>query len=202
MIVLYCQADMAIKHTFPSLLDRLTQDIQTDQTPYRVLHIYGVLQSCMSLGAIYGLDKEKLAVAALLHDCAKNFSREETLKLADQGLISLLPEDMEFPAIWHGAVAAYIGRSKYKITDEDVLQAVENHTVGCKNPTKVLQVLMCADFCEPTRQHPHADRMRRLVRQDLSKGLLTILNLKIEDLAGRDQKVHSRIYSTIESLES
>ncbi len=189
---------------FPStaLHDRITADLLAEHKPYRVIHIFGVLQVCLSLGAIHGADSEKLIMAALLHDCAKNVGRDETLKLVEAGAISLSLVDQGFPPIWHGAVGAYIAQTRYGVTDQEVLQAVEHHTLGCKNPSPTLQILMCADFCEPTRQYPEAGALRRLIRDDLRKGLLAVLNLKLEDLVNKDKKPHPGIYSTIESLEN
>jgi nicotinate-nucleotide adenylyltransferase len=186
----------------PTVLDAIVANLQANQKRSRLLHIFGVLQSCLTLGAINGANLEKLALAALLHDCAKHVGREETLKLFHEGAIALTPEDQVYPAIWHGTVAAHFAQVHWGITDKDVLQAVEHHTLGCKNPSKTLQILMCADFCEPTRTHPYAEELQGLVRQDLRKGLIKILKLKIEDLVGKDQNPHRRIYSTIESLES
>lgn len=188
-------------NTSAATLDVISGDLHANQKPYRVLHIFGVLQTCLSLGAIHGGDPYKLTLAALLHDCAKNVGREDTLELARTGAIALDPTDMEYPAIWHGAVAAHQARTAYGIEDDEVLQAVEHHTLGCENPSRTLQILMCADYCEPTREQRDAEQTRRIVRLDLRAGLLAILHLKIEDLIKKDQKPHPRIYKTIESLE-
>lgn len=182
--------------------DPIVADLKANQTPYRFVHIFGVLQTCLSLGTINNADLEKLTLAALLHDCAKHVGRDETLQLARRGEISFSPVDRNYPAIWHGTVAAYIALKKYCIEDEEILQAVEHHTLGCENPSITLQILMCADFCEPTRQQPHVEHLRDLIRKDLRKGLLVVLNRKIEDLIEKDQKPHPRIYRTIEFLES
>ncbi len=184
------------------IYDPIVADLQANQKPYRFIHIFGVVQTCLALGAIHNADMEKLTLAALLHDCAKHTNREETLQLVKRGDVKLDPIDRDYPAIWHGSVGAYIAREKYNITDEEILQAVEHHTLGCENPSLTLQILMCADFCEPTRQQPHVDQLRELIRKDLRKGLLVVLNRKIEDLIEKDQKPHPRIYKTIEFLES
>lgn len=183
-------------------LDRIVADLQTNQKPERVLHIFGVLQLSLVLGSIFKVDSRKLTLAALLHDCAKNIGRDETLELATRGHINLSEVDRNYPAIWHGPVAAYLAHTRYQIDDEEVLQAVEHHTLGTGAPSALLQILMCADFCEPTRQLPGIDVLRSLIRKDLRGGLLAILHLKVEDLIKKDQKPHPRIYSTIESLES
>jgi predicted HD superfamily hydrolase involved in NAD metabolism len=182
--------------------DTIVADLKANQTPYRFNHIFGVVQTCLSLGAINGADLEKLTLAALLHDCAKHVGREETLDLVRSGVIELDPEDRNYPAIWHGTVGAFFARTRFGINDPEILQAVEHHTLGCETPCQILQILMCADFGEPTRQQPHVEQLRELIRQDLHKGLLVVLNRKIEDLIEKDQKPHPRIYKTIEFLES
>jgi len=182
-------------------LNQIVADLKANQKPYRLLHIYGVLQACLALGKRHGGDLDKLTLVALLHDSAKHVGRDETLRLAQHGAIHLTAEDHKYPAIWHGAVAAWAAKIYYNIEDEEILLAVEHHTLGCENPSKTLQILMCADFCEPTRQQPHAEDLRTLVRKDLRKGLLVVLNRKIEDLILQDQKPHPRIYKTIEFLE-
>lgn len=183
------------------LIDRIVADLRRNQKPYRLVHIFGVLQTCLALGRRHGADLDKLTLAALLHDCAKHVDREQTLRLVQHGAITFEAEDYNYPAIWHGTTAAWIARTVYNITDEEVLTAVEHHTLGHKRPSKILQILMCADFCEPTRMQPHANDLRNLIREDLHKGVLVVLNRKIEDLILKDQKPHPRIYETIESLE-
>lgn len=191
-----------ISITTSALYDRITNDLRSNQKPVRLLHIFGVLQTAVALAKIHGGNLEQVTLAALLHDCAKHVTREDTLDLFNKGLILLSTTDMEFPAIWHGTVAAHVARTLYQVTDPEVLHAVEHHTLGCPHPSLTLQILMCADFCEPTRQYEPALAVRELVRHDLRKGLRTILDLKIKDLLNKDQKPHPRIYSTIDSLES
>lgn len=182
--------------------DTIVADLKANQNAYRFNHIFGVVQTSLTLGSLNNANLEKLTIAALLHDSAKHYNREKTLQLVRNGEISLDPVDMDYPAIWHGTVGAYLAQQKYGITDPEILQAVEHHTLGCENPSVTLQILMCADFCEPTRQQPHVEQLRDLIRKDLRKGLLVVLNRKIEDLIEKDQKPHPRIYKTIKFLES
>lgn len=182
-------------------LDEIVQDLQTNQKPYRLIHIFGVLQAALSLAKIHDGDMEKVMLAALLHDCAKHLSREEILKLKDAGHITLDDATMEYPAIWHGPAGAYLARTRYGIDDAEVLSAIEHHTLGCANPSHTLQIIMCADYCEPTRRQPNAEELRAIIRKDLRKGLLVVLNRKIEELIQNDQKPHPQIYQTMKDLE-
>jgi len=170
-----------------------------------VQHILGVTQTSISLGSIFNADLSKCALVGMLHDRAKNLGREELLKLYNEGHISLTEEDLEFPAIWHGPAAAWIAKTEYEIDDPEILDAIEHHTLGHANPSELLSILMCADYCEPTRTHDdkHHDlqKMRTLVRQDLKRGLAAVLRSKADYLISQGKKPHSRIYETLETLE-
>lgn len=187
---------------FSELIQRIGCDVAQHQKPHRLLHIYGVIQTSLRLASINGVDLEQAALAAMLHDCAKHVSRKETLQLLEDGKIKLEQDDMEFPAIWHGPVAAWIAKAKYGITDLDVLNAVENHTLGCANPSTLLQVLMCADTCEPGRSFEGAEELRTAVRNDLRMGLAAVLKAKVCEVKDRGKTPHPRIFETMKSLES
>lgn len=180
----------------------IINDLVKNQKPYRLTHIFGVLQTSLSLAKSYDVNSNKVTLIALLHDCAKHVNREQTLDLMRQGKINISEIDMDYPAIWHGTVGRWVAEMHYGIDDPEILNAVEYHTLGCTDPSMYLKILMCADFCEPTRQMRHVDELRLLIRKDLSLGLKTILNRKIEHLILTDQKPHPGIYETIKSLEN
>lgn len=187
---------------FALSIQMICHDLERNLKPNRLAHIYGVIQSSLRLAAENGVDLEKAALAAALHDCAKYVSREETLKLVEAGAITLDPVDMDYPAIWHGKVGAWIAREKYGITDPEILDAVEHHTLGHTNPSKLLQVLMCADTCEPGRSFPGVEELRGNVRNDLHTGLLAVLKAKVCEITERGKIPHPRIFETMKSLEN
>lgn len=195
-------ASVVKDHNFAELIQWIGHDLEAHQKPHRLLHIYGVIQTSLRLAALNGVDLEQAALAAALHDCAKHVSREETLRLLEEGTIKLEPDDMDYPAIWHGPVAAWIAKTRYKVTDPDILNAIENHTLGCPNPSKLLQVLMCADTCEPGRNHSGVEELRSMVRNDLRMGLVAVLKAKVCDVEDRGKKPHPRIFETMKSLEN
>lgn len=177
-------------------------DLESHQTSDRFIHILGVLQTILALAEINQVDLEKATLAALLHDCAKHVDREKTMNLNSEGHIHLDGDDLQYPALWHGPVGAYYARTVYHVQDPEILDAVEHHTLGHKNPSKLLQILMAADSCEPTRNYPAVDKLRLLVREDLKKGLVAVLKHKTEDIKQRNLLPHPRIFETLESLEN
>ncbi len=181
--------------------DRILLDLQRTQPPERVLHIVGVLQCSLTLCRIHGGDPNRVMAAALLHDCAKHYDRNQFEAMMQQGQITIIGEDLEFPSAWHGPAGAYLAKTRYGIEDAETLDAITNHTLGHERPSLTLQILMAADSCEPTRQYPEADALRQLVRENLRHGLQEVLKRKLEDLIRRGKSPHTRIYTSIQSLE-
>ena len=157
----------------------------------------GVLQAALSLGKLYNADIKRLAICALLHDYAKG-REEETLdhySLDKQTILK--PVDYAFPAIWHGTISAVLAKEEFKIEDQIILDAIENHTLGHEDPSLELRVLMAADATEPTRNYPGVTEFRMLIRQDLDKGLLMILNAKNKHIEQSGRVAHPRMVETI-----
>lgn len=185
-----------------ALHDEILGNLQQDLTQKRFLHVMGVLQCSLSLAAVHGYPTDKVVLAALLHDCAKNYDRQELEQLLEDGQVELTDEDRQFPSMWHGPAGAWIAKSRYGVTDGEILDAIANHTVGHANPSPTLMLLMAADSCEPTRIYPGVNDLRHLIRKDLKSGLLEVLNRKVQDVVDKGKTTHTRIYETIKSLES
>lgn len=47
----------------------------------RFLHTLGTAQTARTLAQQFGLDADKAEIAGLLHDCAKEYSKESMLKI-------------------------------------------------------------------------------------------------------------------------
>ncbi len=169
--------------------------------PKRFLHVLGVVQTATCLAAAQGLAPEKVLMAALLHDCAKSYSKEALEQRRLNGEFTLEEEDLQYPSIWHGPAGASIARSKYGVEDEEVLEAIRHHTLGAPSPSWTLRVLMAADATEPTRIYPELEQLRKALRCDFHSGLIKVLRHKVADLEARGRQPHSRIFQTLKYLE-
>jgi len=163
--------------------------------------VLGVVESAVSLAELHGFDVDKAYLAALFHDCAKGLSREELQRMCDEGAYCLTPDDAPFPQIWHGPAGAALARSKYGVTDAEVLEAIEHHTLGTVPLSPTLRVLMAADSTEPTRAYDGVGELRALLRTDFKAGLLQVVRNKVADVQARGRTAHPRIFKTLEYLE-
>ena len=82
----------------------------------------------VKLAKHYGADEEQAALAALLHDAAKEISKDEM-----RAIMQAHPEYAEGgearpTPVWHGVCASILARTEWGVTDEAVLSAIACHT--------------------------------------------------------------------------
>lgn len=145
----------------------------------RFVHTVNVKNVAVSLAQKYGANQEKAAIAALLHDIAKELSKTELLQILHQdAIISSNCEKRPFP-IWHSVAGAIIAQTKYNITDCEILDAICYHTTGRPHMTKLDKIIFMADMICEDRTYKEVDALRTLVWQNLDLGTLEGLNQTI-----------------------
>ena len=187
---------MAMRPTF----DALTQFAQANLDKRRFLHTLGVAHVALVLAELNGVNSEKAATAALLHDCAKQMKKEAMIELLASNSDMVEPRDFDFPSVLHAPAGAILARSQFGITDGEVLEAIRHHPTGKDNPSPLLMVLMAADYTEPGRCHDDVEMSRALVRTDLRAGLKLILTSKIKHVQSRGSKIHPRAEDMLADL--
>ncbi|MCX7018965.1 MAG: bis(5'-nucleosyl)-tetraphosphatase (symmetrical) YqeK [Candidatus Sumerlaeota bacterium] len=175
--------------------------LEKDLGARRFHHSLGAGELAVVLASANGTDADRAYTAALLHDCAKALSADEIMALAQSGQYPVDAGDFEFPGILHAPVGAMLARSRHGIGDDEILEAIACHPTGRAGAPRLLWIVMAADYCEPTRDFPGSDDIRRLVLKDLRKGLLMVLKSKIQHLTGLGKPAHPRVCSMIAELE-
>lgn len=154
------------------LIFLITNKLQNSLQPKRLMHTLGVAYLASSLAMCYGVSHQDALIAGLLHDCAKNYPEDKMLVECMKLGISLSEHERRIPELIHAAYGAYLAEKEYKITQEDILLAIRNHTLGRPNMTILEQIIYLADYLEPGRTHstnPCLDELRKLAFYDLDK---------------------------------
>ncbi len=142
----------------------------------RYQHTENVKNLAVELAEIYGESPEKAALAAWLHDTAKEMPKEQLLQiLQDNAIIKKNPAQRPEP-VWHGICAEILARTQWGVQDQEVLDAVECHTTGCPNMTKLDKILFLADMTSAERDWPGVDQLRALAKKDLDTAMLQALD--------------------------
>ncbi|MEC4812511.1 MAG: bis(5'-nucleosyl)-tetraphosphatase (symmetrical) YqeK [Scytonema sp. PMC 1069.18] len=129
----------------------------------RVNRILRVEQMAVELALHHSLDKEKAAMAGVLHDLAKYFKPQKLLQMSlAEGL--LVDRVMEAnPHLLHADVSAIVARDTFGINDEEVLQAIANHTLGRPEMGPLSSIVFLADSLEPGRgETPELQALRKM----------------------------------------
>lgn len=142
----------------------------------RYEHTQGVAYTSAALAMRYGEDVKKAELAGLLHDCAKCLDNDKKIQICKKHNIYISEAELKNPFLLHAKVGGHLAKSKYKIDDEDIIQAVLSHTTGRPGMSLLEKIVYIADYIEPARDHAsNLDEIRNLSFQDLDAALLKIL---------------------------
>ena len=141
----------------------------------RYEHTLNVKKMAVKLAKIYGEDEQRAALAALLHDAAKELPRDEMRRLMRE-YPQYAEGGEERPApVWHGVCAAILARTQWGVTEEAVLSAIACHTAGRPGMTRLDKILYLADMTSAERDWPGVEKLRKLEKKDLDAAMLAAL---------------------------
>jgi predicted HD superfamily hydrolase involved in NAD metabolism len=163
---------------------------------HRLKHIQGVVKTSASLARKYGLSVEKAKLAAWLHDCAKEKSRNEMRRWINKGGFQLDAQEIQMPGLWHPHAGAGLALSQWGIKDREILEAVRCHTLGSPKMAPLAQVVFVADFIEPSRHFVGVERVRDIARKNLKEAVLAKASMTIQFLFEKKMKIHPRLLET------
>lgn len=161
----------------------------------RFKHVLGVEEAAIALAEKYGEDVEKVSLAALLHDYAKEQSDEEMRDM-------IISENMDLELlqygnnIWHGPVGAILVKKQFGIQDEDILDTIRHHTVGSPSMERLEQIIYVADFIEPGRSFPGVETARELADRSLEEAIAFSTVHTIEHLLEKNVKIYPKAIET------
>jgi len=150
--------------------------LEKELNPHRYLHTLGVADTARRLAGIHGADPQKAYLAGLLHDCAKSYSDDELLLLCERNGLPISEAEKKAPYLLHSKYGAWLSKTVYQISDEEVCSAVTWHTTGKPEMTLLEKIIFVADYVEPGRnQAPHLKILRKLAENDLDMAIVLIL---------------------------
>jgi predicted HD superfamily hydrolase involved in NAD metabolism len=163
----------------------------------RIQHILGVEQMAMDLARHYRLDVEKAGKAGLMHDLAKYFKPQKLLQMAHQEGLRLDPVEELHPHLLHADVSAIVAREQFAVQDEEVLQAIQNHTLGRPEMSLLSCIVFIADTLEPGRGNtPKLEELRQISYQDIYQAVWLTCDYSLKYLLDSRCLIHPRTIRT------
>lgn len=158
------------------IVTRMSQYVSEKVSNKRYVHIKGVVQMALELGKIHQVDTDKIFVAALFHDVAKELPREAMKAACENYDIELDAFEKQHINLAHGKVGAAILQADWGIKDEVILDSIRYHTVGRRHMTDLEKIIYLADMTEHGRSpYKGLEEIRRTALYDLDKAMYKAL---------------------------
>ncbi|MCX7745669.1 MAG: bis(5'-nucleosyl)-tetraphosphatase (symmetrical) YqeK [Clostridia bacterium] len=171
-------------------IEEMKRKLESTLKPKRFVHSLSVMKVSGELADRYGVDEEKAAVAGLLHDCAKEFRRDEILPFCDKYQISVDNIIKVQPDLLHGLIGAITAKEEYGITDEAIFRAIRYHTTGCDNMGLLEKIVYLADYIEPGRNFPGIEEVRQAAFSDIDCAMIMALDRTIKYILAKGRLIH------------
>ena len=117
---------------------------------HRFKHSLRVAKLAVQMAKANNIDVHKAYIAGIVHDCAKQLPKEETMELMNKHF----PEHLnEAYAIYHQYLAPLLAEKYFGITDSEIFEAIQYHTTGKVGMSDLAKIIFCADKTEPGRDY-------------------------------------------------
>ena len=154
----------------------------------RYIHSLGVMEAAVELAQIFHLDIEKARLAGLLHDAAKCLPNEKLLEVIKEHIPEVHECELLNYKTLHAPVSAYLAKTKFNVTDTEILDAIRWHTLGRCNMSDFEKIIFLADKIEArTRDLNFRQECMDLLKEDrgLDKALFKCFEATIKSLVDR-----------------
>lgn len=159
----------------------------------RYKHSKRVAETAVAMAKIFEGDEDKCYLAGMLHDYSKYDELSEMYQYVTQ--YELDPNLLSFKSeVLHGPVAAVKMREDFGVDDEEIYEAIANHTSGRSQMNLNEKILFVADYIEPKRTQPGVDFIRDIVfeEQNLDFAVYEITKSNILHLVSKDRALYQK----------
>lgn len=168
---------------------QLLEEVAKRVKKSRFEHILRVETKAIALAEQYHADIEACQLAALLHDYAKDMKRAEIEAIQTEAKVD--DEMLAFGSqIWHGPAGAYYAREKFGVTNEEILDAIYQHTIGGEEMSLTAKIVFIADYIEAGRDFLGVKEARKLAAENLDAAVVYKIKHTLTHLIAKEQLVY------------
>jgi predicted HD superfamily hydrolase involved in NAD metabolism len=171
--------------------DQIIHILSQHVSERRLAHCIRVEETALGLASQFGVERDLVTPAALLHDLCREYTEDLLLKLATNFGIVIDDIEKTEPILLHGSVAAAIARTELKITEPQILEAITLHITGGPGVSTLTKLIYISDFIEPGRTFSEAVILREASSQiNPELLLLKVYNRTLEFLVRKNYLIH------------
>ena len=180
-------------------IEKIKKDLKELLSDYRYEHSLRVGETAKELAHIYQIDEEKAYLAGIIHDIAKEFTKEENIKIMERNGKHL--DINSTPRINHALVGAVYAKEKYHL-DEDIIHAISSHAIGDIPMSTLDKIVFIADKIEPGKNYPKIEEERQLAKKNLDKAIILCIENNHQKLRKENKKVAPKSIEVLNNLKN
>ncbi len=171
------------------LTEGIIKILKADLSKKRYIHSKNVAAMSAELAKLYSEDIERAYFAGLVHDIAKELSRDEQFVLAAKCELDVSAIELSSTPLLHAIAGAQLLIEDFDFHDEEILWAVRWHTVAAPNMSRLAEIVYLADLVSEDREYKDVKRYRKYAHTSLEKGMLEALKFSIADSATKGNSI-------------
>jgi len=183
--------------------DEIIQYLKKHLSHARFTHTLGTWRTAQAIAAGYKVSKEKVDIAALLHDAGKGLTKHGLINYIKKTktAVPYLQDIIKYnPWVLHGFASASIAQDKFGIRDKDILNAIKEHTTAGPGMSVLAKIIYLADITAPDRRFAGVNKIRWQAKRDLNKAMQTALFYKTYHVLANKKWLHPAAIEAWNSL--
>lgn len=169
--------------------EQIRKIIKSKLSEERYYHSLCVAEQCEILGNVYNVSIVEVRKIGLVHDMAKELSKEEKIQYALENNIIVNTVEQVKPSLLHGKIAANIAKKEFNFTEE-MCNAIACHTTGKEKMTLLDKILFVADAIGKDRQWKDIESIRQLAKENIDKAVWYLLDMTIQEKLKKKELIH------------
>lgn len=189
------------ERTIESLIREVGKYAKSVMKDKRYKHSVRVAKTASYMCSIFGCDNRKAYFAGIAHDICKDMDDKVLITLAKKDNFEITDIEMAKPSLLHGRAAAELLKDKFDVDDEEILEAIRNHTFGKAGMGSLAKIIYVADKVEPGREQSTKQYRKRLFSMTLNQMTLYVVHENMEYLTSKNKRIADSSYAFEAELE-
>ena len=183
-----------------TIREKIKKELKEILSEKRYRHSVNTAEKCEELAKIYNVNIEEAYITGLLHDIAREMSKEEVAQYIENNTIDVDEfEEKDKEKLLHSKIGADIARKKYGL-NENAINAIKYHTYGHPNMDILAKIVYIGDEIEKDREYKEVEEIRFLSKENIDKAVLKSLEYRVQRRLNEGREVHPSMITTINCL--
>ena len=155
----------------------------------RYHHSICVASEAKALAKENNFDEKKAYLAGLVHDVCKEDGTKKQLELMSRCKTYIDDVERTSKALYHAVAGSVYIEENFKITDNDIQNAVRYHTVAREGMSTLEKIVYLADLVSVDRTYSDVKKYRKLAHKNLDTGMLEALKYSIKSTVNKECEI-------------